>query len=45
VTSRRVLISGGTGGIGHACAERLAARGAAVWVLGSSNEAVHRASR
>ena len=27
--SRRVLISGGTSGIGYACAERLAARGEA----------------
>ncbi len=37
---RRVLISGGTSGIGYACAERLAARGEAVWVLGSSDESV-----
>jgi NAD(P)-dependent dehydrogenase (short-subunit alcohol dehydrogenase family) len=35
---RRVLISGGTSGIGYACAERLASSGAAVWVLGSSEE-------
>jgi NAD(P)-dependent dehydrogenase (short-subunit alcohol dehydrogenase family) len=34
--SRRVLISGGTSGIGYACAERLATSGAAVWVLGST---------
>ncbi len=37
---RRVLISGGTSGIGYACAERLAARGEAVWVLGSSDDTV-----
>jgi NAD(P)-dependent dehydrogenase (short-subunit alcohol dehydrogenase family) len=37
---RRVLISGGTSGIGYACAERLSARGAAVWVLGSGEETV-----
>ncbi len=35
-----MLISGGTSGIGYACAERLAARGEAVWVLGSSDETV-----
>jgi NAD(P)-dependent dehydrogenase (short-subunit alcohol dehydrogenase family) len=35
---RRVLISGGTSGIGYACAERLASSGAAIWVLGSSEE-------
>jgi NAD(P)-dependent dehydrogenase (short-subunit alcohol dehydrogenase family) len=40
MTTRRVLISGGTSGIGYACAERLAARGQAVWVLGSSDETV-----
>jgi NAD(P)-dependent dehydrogenase (short-subunit alcohol dehydrogenase family) len=40
MTPRRVLISGGTSGIGYACAERLAARGQAVWVLGSSDETV-----
>ena len=40
MTARRVLISGGTSGIGYACAERLAARGQAVWVLGSSDETV-----
>jgi NAD(P)-dependent dehydrogenase (short-subunit alcohol dehydrogenase family) len=45
MTTRRVLISGGTSGIGYACAERLAARGQAVWVLGSSEETMHRASR
>jgi NAD(P)-dependent dehydrogenase (short-subunit alcohol dehydrogenase family) len=40
VSSRAVLISGGTSGIGYACAERLAARGERVWVLGSSDETV-----
>jgi NAD(P)-dependent dehydrogenase (short-subunit alcohol dehydrogenase family) len=44
VSARRLLISGGTNGIGYACAERLAARGAAVWVLGSSDETVAAAS-
>lgn len=38
--SRRILISGGTGGIGRACAERLVASGDRVWVLGSSEERV-----
>jgi NAD(P)-dependent dehydrogenase (short-subunit alcohol dehydrogenase family) len=33
--SRRILISGGTTGIGYACAEYLASRGDRVWVLGS----------
>jgi len=41
---RRVLISGGTSGIGYACAERLAQRGAAVWVLGSSEPTVAAAA-
>jgi NAD(P)-dependent dehydrogenase (short-subunit alcohol dehydrogenase family) len=40
MSARRVLISGGTSGIGFACAERLAARGEAVWVLGSRDETV-----
>jgi NAD(P)-dependent dehydrogenase (short-subunit alcohol dehydrogenase family) len=38
MNARRVLISGGTSGIGFACAERLASRGEAVWVLGSTEE-------
>ena len=33
---RRVLISGGTSGIGRACAQYLASRGNQVWVLGIS---------
>ena len=32
---RRILVSGGTSGIGRACVERLASRGHRVWVLGS----------
>jgi NAD(P)-dependent dehydrogenase (short-subunit alcohol dehydrogenase family) len=40
MSRRRVLISGGTSGIGFACAQRLATRGEAVWVLGSSEETV-----
>lgn len=37
---RRILISGGTSGIGYACAAHLAARGDRVWVLGSSGSSV-----
>jgi NAD(P)-dependent dehydrogenase (short-subunit alcohol dehydrogenase family) len=33
---RRVLISGGTSGIGYACARHLVSRGDRVWVFGSS---------
>ncbi len=40
---RRILVSGGTSGIGLACAGRLAAGGAAVFVLGSRNETVDAA--
>jgi NAD(P)-dependent dehydrogenase (short-subunit alcohol dehydrogenase family) len=40
---RRLIISGGTSGIGYACAERLAGRGDAVWVLGSTDETVRAA--
>lgn len=36
---RRILISGGTSGIGYACAAHLAARGDRVWVLGSASVA------
>jgi NAD(P)-dependent dehydrogenase (short-subunit alcohol dehydrogenase family) len=35
-----VLISGGTSGLGLACAERLVREGARVWVLGSRQETV-----
>ena len=37
---RRALISGGTSGIGLACAEHLVSRGDQVWVLGSSEDGV-----
>lgn len=40
---RRIVISGGTSGIGAACAGVLADRGAAVWILGSRAETVDRA--
>ena len=36
MTSRRLLISGGTSGIGYACAQHQVAQGDQVWVLGSS---------
>jgi NAD(P)-dependent dehydrogenase (short-subunit alcohol dehydrogenase family) len=41
---RRILISGGTSGIGLACAERLCAAGELVWVLGSSEATVAAAA-
>ncbi len=41
--ARRILISGGTSGIGRACAERLSAAGDRVWVLGTSEATVARA--
>lgn len=41
--SRRVLISGGTSGIGLACAGHLAALGDQVWVLGSNQATVAHA--
>ena len=37
---RGVVISGGTSGIGLACARRLHEEGARVWVLGTSEETV-----
>lgn len=40
---RRILISGGTSGIGFACAERLSTVGHAVCVLGSREETVNLA--
>jgi NAD(P)-dependent dehydrogenase (short-subunit alcohol dehydrogenase family) len=42
---RRVLISGGTSGIGEASAARLAAKGQAVWVIGSNPAKVDAVSR
>jgi NAD(P)-dependent dehydrogenase (short-subunit alcohol dehydrogenase family) len=41
---RRILISGGTSGIGYACAAHLAARGDRVWVLGSAGPSVAAAT-
>ncbi len=41
---RRVLISGGTSGIGYACAGYLASRGDRVWVLGSAPDGVKAAA-
>jgi NAD(P)-dependent dehydrogenase (short-subunit alcohol dehydrogenase family) len=38
----RVLVSGGTSGIGAACAGLLTERGATVWILGSREETVSR---
>jgi NAD(P)-dependent dehydrogenase (short-subunit alcohol dehydrogenase family) len=35
---RRVLVSGGTSGIGYACAEHLVSRGDQVWILGSDEQ-------
>lgn len=37
---RRILVSGGTSGIGYACAEHLIGRGAQVWLLGSNEQSV-----
>ena len=39
-STRRILISGGTSGIGRACAERFSAGGDRVWVLGQSEATV-----
>ena len=41
--AQRVIVSGGTSGIGAACAKRLVDDGAAVWVLGSRQVTVQRA--
>lgn len=41
---RRILISGGTSGIGFACAERLSGRGERVWVLGSGDHSAAAAA-
>jgi len=41
---RRILISGGTSGIGYACTAHLAARGDRVWVLGSADPGVAAAT-
>jgi NAD(P)-dependent dehydrogenase (short-subunit alcohol dehydrogenase family) len=43
LANRRVLISGGTSGIGLAAARRLATDGARVWILGSRDETVRAA--
>jgi NAD(P)-dependent dehydrogenase (short-subunit alcohol dehydrogenase family) len=45
VSARRLLISGGTSGIGYACAEHQVAKGDRVWVLGSSEGGVGSARR
>ena len=42
---RRVLISGGTSGIGYACAEHFSKSGDAVCVIGSNEETVETARR
>jgi NAD(P)-dependent dehydrogenase (short-subunit alcohol dehydrogenase family) len=39
----RIVVSGGTSGLGHAAARRLASDGARVWILGSRSETVDRA--
>jgi NAD(P)-dependent dehydrogenase (short-subunit alcohol dehydrogenase family) len=41
---RRILISGGTSGIGAATARKLGEQGAQVWVLGSREESAKRAA-
>ena len=40
---RRVIVSGGTSGIGAACAGLLAERGAKVWILGRRRQTVEAA--
>lgn len=42
MNDRRVIVSGGTSGIGLACAELLAQRGAKVWICGSRPETVEK---
>lgn len=43
VADRRVIVSGGTKGIGAGCAALLASRGATVWILGSSKASLEAA--
>lgn len=43
LNGRRILVSGGTSGIGAASAERLTAEGGRVWILGSCEESLQRA--
>lgn len=39
-TARRIVVSGGTSGLGYAAAEYLASEGNRVWILGSSEESL-----
>jgi NAD(P)-dependent dehydrogenase (short-subunit alcohol dehydrogenase family) len=43
VNAQRVIVSGGTSGIGAGCARMLAERGARVWILGSRPQTVETA--
>ncbi len=43
MSGQRIIVSGGTSGIGKACARRLIDDGAAVWILGSRTETVDSA--
>ncbi|MDQ6731943.1 MAG: SDR family oxidoreductase [Actinomycetota bacterium] len=43
LNGRRILVSGGTSGIGAASAGRLTAEGGRVWILGSCEESLQRA--
>jgi NAD(P)-dependent dehydrogenase (short-subunit alcohol dehydrogenase family) len=43
VAGRRILVSGGTSGIGAATSRRLSDEGASVWILGSRNESLQAA--